>query len=167
MNDVDFAVRHRVRPGRPEAAAAVWSWNASAAAPRPLDAGPVRLRGALQAFAGLAVAATFFWFGHRVPAAVVGSIAAVVGLSALASPFGVFAAIERGFDALGRGLGRLLGWIVLPAIFYLFFAPFSVLFRRGRRDSMKRAFDAEATSYWTPRDRRSATMGSDAYERPY
>jgi hypothetical protein len=166
MNDADFAARHPVRPGRPEAAEVVWSWKPAATAASP-DAGPVRLRGALQAAAGLAVGAGLFWFGRRTPAAVVSAIAAVVGLSALVSPFGVFAAIERSFDALGRGIGRVLMWIVLPAIFYLFFAPFSVLFRRGRRDSMKRAFDAEAESYWTPRDQRSATTASAAYERPY
>jgi len=162
-----FAARHRIRPGRAEAASVVWRWQSSGRAAARPDARPLRLRGALQAGAGLAVAAGLAWWGSRTPAAIVGGIACAIGLAALASPFGVFAAIERAFATLGRWVGQALSWIVLPVIFYLFFAPFSALFRRGRRDSMKRHFDAGAVSYWTSRERRSGTTASASHERPY
>jgi hypothetical protein len=116
---------------------------------------------------GLAVAAGFAWWGYRTPALIVGTIACAIGLAALASPLGVFAAIERAFAALGRWVGGALAWLILPLIFYLFFTPFSLLFRRGRRDSMKRHLDAEAVSYWTTRERRSVTTASKSHDRQY
>jgi hypothetical protein len=36
--------------------------------------------------------------------------------------------------------------------FYLIFLPFGLLFRRGRRDSMRRYFEADQESYWQRRD---------------
>jgi hypothetical protein len=167
MSGAEFAARHRVRAGRAEAAATVWKWQSSGAAASRPDARPLRVRGSLQAGAGLAVAAGLAWWGFRTPAAIVGGIACAIGLAALASPFGAFAAIERVFATLGRWVGGALTWILLPLIFYLFFAPFSVLFRRGRRDSMKRHFDADAASYWTSRTSRSTTTASASHERPY
>ena len=167
MSSTAFAARHRVRPGRAEAAAVVWHWQSSGSAVSRPDARPVRLRGALQASAGLAFAAGFAWWGLRTPAAIAGGIACAIGLAALVSPFGVFAAIERSFATLGRWVGTALTWIVLPVVFCLFFTPFALLFRRGRRDSMKRHFDAGAASYWTSRERRSATTASASHERPY
>lgn len=167
MSSTKLAARHPVRPGRAEAASVVWKWQSSGAAAARPDARPLRLRGALQASTGLAVAAGLAWWGLRTPAAIVGGIACAIGLAALVSPFGVFAAIERAFAMLGRWVGQALTWILLPMIFYLFFTPFSLLFRRGRRDSMKRHFDPAAASYWTSRERRSGTMASASHERPY
>jgi hypothetical protein len=167
VSSTKLAARHPVRPGRAEAASVVWKWQSSGAADARPDARPLRLRGALQASAGLAVAAGFAWWGLRTPATIVGGIACAIGLAALVSPFGVFAAIERAFAMLGRWAGQALTWILLPMIFYLFFTPFSLLFRRGRRDSMKRHFDPAAASYWTSRERRSGTTASASHERPY
>ena len=124
-------------------------------------------RGALQAGAGLAVAGGLAWLGHRTPAIVVGSVASAIGLAALVSPLGLFAAIERVFAALAVRIGQALTWTLLPAIFYLFFAPFGLLFRRGRRDSMRRFFDRDATSYWTVRGERGGHTASAPHERPY
>jgi hypothetical protein len=50
--------------------------------------------------------------------------------------------------AIGRRIGRALTWLLLVPLFYLFFLPFGLLFRRGRRDRLKRYFDREATTYW-------------------
>lgn len=156
----------QAQPGRPEAAAAIWSWRPAGAASHPAT-GPIRLRGALQATAGLTVAGALAWFGHRTPAVVVGAIASVIGLSALVSPLGVFAAIEHAFTVLGTWFGKALTWLVLPMIFYAFFVPFGALFRRGRRDSMRRYFDRETPTYWTTRGTRDARSGSPSHERQY
>lgn len=152
--------------GRPEAAAAIWSWRPAPPSPRPAT-GPIRLRGALQAAVGLAVAGGFAWLGHRTPALVVGAIASFVLLAALASPLGLFAAIERMVAALGVRIGQALTWILLPAIFYGFFVPFGLLFRRGRRDSMRRFFEPGAASYWSVRGERGTHAASASHERPY
>lgn len=79
-----------------------------------------------------------------------GSIASVVFLSALLSPTGVYGAIDRAFHALGRWIGHGLTWLLLPPLFYLVFFPFGALFRRGKKDTMNRFFEAERESYWSP-----------------
>ena len=54
-------------------------------------------------------------------------------------------------------------WIVMVPIFYGVFLPFGLLFRRGRRDRMKRYYDPDAQSYWEERPERPAGYR----ERPY
>lgn len=148
-----------IRAGRPEAAEVVLAANAPAA---PSDPGRPRLRGCVQGGVALAVAGAFLWLGHRTPGTIVATIGSGIVLAALVSPNGAFAAIERGVAALGRGIGRALTWLLLPAIFYAFFVPFGALFRRGRRDAMRRFFDADAASYWSPADPRRQTPESHA-----
>lgn len=159
----------QLRLGRPEAAAAIWTWKPSegVASQHKRRTGPVRLRGAIQATVGFAVAGLFAWRGHQVPAMLVGSIATFVLLSALLSPLGLFAAIERSIAAVGRGIGRAFTWVLLPTIFYLFFVPFGALFRRGRRDSMTRYFVEDAPSYWSSRSARNGKTASSSSQRPY
>jgi hypothetical protein len=152
--------------GRPEAAAAIWVWRAAPPAPKPAT-GRTRVRGVLQASVGLAVAGTLLWLGHATAATVVASVACAIGLAALLSPLGLFAAIERAFTTLGGWIGTALTWILLPFVFYVFFVPFGALFRRGRRDSMQRFFDPDATTYWTPRGTRSGRTASSSHERHY
>lgn len=155
--------------GRPEAAAEIWRWQA-AEAPEALGTGTraraARIRGGLQALAGAAIGAAILVFLSRTAGTIVLSIASLVALCALLSPLGAFAAIERGVAALGRGVGRVLTWLTLPAIFYAFFVPFAALLRRGRRDAMKRYFDPGAASYWTLREAREPA-GDDERRRRY
>ena len=154
------------QPGRPEASAVIWTWRPPTAAPKP-PMGPVRLRGVLQAAVGLAVAGGLAWLGQRTPARVVATVAATIALAALLSPLGLFAAIERAFTALGGWIGKALTWVLLPIVFYVFFVPFGLLFRRGRRDSMQRFFDPAATTYWTQRETRTRRSGSASHERQF
>jgi hypothetical protein len=156
-----------LRPGRPEAAAAIWDWR-GASAPRG-SAGPsatqIRLRGFLQGLVALAVGAGLLAWGFRgfgIAACVFGS---VVGLSALLSPTGLHAGLLRLFAATGRVIGRALTWTLLPVIFFGFFFVFGSLFRRGRRDSMKRFYDPGAPSYWSKRS--PGRAGSQSRERQY
>ncbi len=139
----------QLRHGRAEAAAVIWAWRSSE---QPLAAGgrarAARRRGLLQAAAGAAIGAAIFSLASRPMGAVVMSVAGVIAVCALASPLVLFAALERVFESLGRGLGHALSWALLPLVFYAFFVPFGVLFRRGRRDSMGRFFDPSAKSYW-------------------
>lgn len=152
--------------GKPEAAAAIWVWRP--APPPPLPATRrVRVRGALQAAVGLSVAGALAWYGHRTPALVVGTVASVIALAALLSPLGLFAAIEHAFTVLAGWIGKGLTWLLLPLIFYTFFVPFSALFRRGRRDSMRRYFDRDAASYWTVRGTVDGRTASASHERQY
>jgi hypothetical protein len=142
------------RPGRPEAAAAVWDW---ATGPDARSAGPStasgRLRGSIQALAGIAIGAALFAFVSKPAGTLVVAIASLVGIAALASPRHLFARIERAFAALGDLLGRAVAALLLPVIFFGVFLPFGLLFRRGHRDSMRRFFDADSETYWSAHTR--------------
>jgi hypothetical protein len=153
-----------LRPGRPEAAMEIWDFRGQQA-PGEEARRRARLRGCLQAAVAVAVGGLLLALGHRAVGGVVLGVASLVALAALLSPLGAFAAIERAFGALGHWMGQLLTWMLLPVVFYLFFVPFGWLFRRGRRDSMRRYFEAEAPSYWTDRERGRA--GSAQRARQY
>ena len=154
-----------VSTGRPEAAAVVWDWRNRAAGVGGPAASRVRLRGLLQAVVAALFGGALFFFWSRTIGSVVLAVASLVGLSALASPLGLFAAIERLFLALGRATGRVLTWLLLVPVFYAFFAPFGQLLRRGRRDRLKRQLEPDAASYWEPHA--GPTAASSSLERQY
>ena len=155
-----------VRPGRPEAAAVIWNWREAApASGSPRSAASLRTRGALQAVAGATVGGLVLAFVSKTFGFVILGIASLILLSALLSPTGLYAAIDRGFAALGRGVGIVLTWLTLPVIFFLFFVPFGFLFRRGRRDSMRRFYEVSATSYWS--DRSEGVVASSSRSRQF
>ena len=147
--------------GRPEASALIWNrGELKAPGAAPPSAGRLRTRGVLQAAVGLTAGTLLWLYGPRVMAYVVLGIASLVMLSALLSPAGAFMALERMFGALGRPLGRATTWILLVPLFYLFFYPFGRLFRRGRRDLLRRYRDPETTTYWEPHEGKTAASGS-------
>ena len=144
-----------------------WTWREDEfpSAPAQESAGGARLRGTIQGGVGIAIAAAVYFFLSGSFGLVIFCVAAIIALSALISPEGLFAGIEALFRSTALVVGRFLTWILLPAIFYGFFLPFRVLFRRGRRDSMKRFYDSEAATYWTPREPRED--GLDFYRRQF
>lgn len=149
-----------VRPGRPEAAATIWSWRARDGAPAR-RAASLRREGMLRAVVAGIVGGLLLFFGRTI----VGSIALGIGsltlVLALASPTGAYAALSRAVERVGQWIGIALTWLLLAPVFYLFFAPFGLLARRGRRDRLGRRFDRDATSYWARRSRGSSI------DRPY
>jgi hypothetical protein len=151
--------------GRPEAAAAIWSWRESARGGAGQDDRGARRRGALQFAATLAVAAVFWLAGLRGFAFGALALGSVALLAALVSPRGLHAAIQRLVEATGRVVGTALAWILLTPVFYLFFAPFGLALRRGRRDRLQRRFDPAAQSYWEPHEGLLASSG--ALDRQY
>ncbi len=136
--------------GRSEAAAEIWDWQATGQPEASTATGRPRLRGTIQAAVGAGAGVVFLLLASPMLATVAFTVAASLLASALISPDGLYAAIDRAFHALGHQIGRALSWLLLPSIFYLVFWPFGRLFRRGKRDTMKRSFDADAESYWQP-----------------
>ncbi len=149
---------------RPDGAAAIWDWREVEAPPEP-RAGAARLRGALQALAGGVIGGLVYTFWSRTAGTVVLSIASFILLAACLSPRGLFALIEGFFEAVGQVLGRVLNTVILAIIFYGFFLPFGLFFRRGRRDPMKRFYESESPSYWSGPQR--ARSGSSDRSRQY
>ena len=154
------------RAGRADAAEVVWNWRD----PRPQQAADTpsnrpRLRGSLQAAAAAAVGSAFWYFGSPILARVILSVAGGLLLAALLAPRTLYAAIERLFLALGRITAQAITWLLLVPVFYLFFAPFGMLLRRGRRDRLRRNLEPDSESYWEPHEGITAASGS--HERQY
>lgn len=151
--------QHSPRPGRPEAAAVVWDWRAPDDSPD--RAAAARKAGVIRALVAGVAGGAFFFFGRVTMASVVWSLGGLTLLLALASPLGAYAALDRAVARLGQLIGTGLTWILLAPVYYLFFAPFGLLFKRGRKDPMKRALSKDAESYWEARPE------SRPLDRPY
>lgn len=141
-----------VRAGRPEAAAAIWDWKGDGG-DRAARAAKARKGAVLRAVVGGAAGALFFFaLARPIFAGVVWGISGLTLLLGLASPLGAYAAIDRLVMAASRVVGTALTWLLLTPVYLFFFAPFGWLFKRGRRDPMRRAFDRDADSYWSEHD---------------
>jgi hypothetical protein len=149
--------------GRPEAAEAIWSFTRDERA--AVEPGRVRLRGGLQALVGVGVGLLMFLFVSPTIGRIVMGIAGFILLSALVSPTVVYAGIEKLFDSLGHLLGRGMTWLLMVPLFYLFFLPFGLLFRRGRRDRLRRYSERDAATYWERRE--GPTAASHSREHQY
>jgi hypothetical protein len=145
---------------------AVWDWKGERP---PAEAAPsarqLRREGLLRAVIGAALGAAAFFFWHRTPAFVVWAVSGLTLLLALASPTGAYAALGRGLAAFGRLVGRVLAVVLLAPVFFLFFLPFRLLLRGGRRDRLERFFDREAPTYWKRRQDPERTRAF--YERQF
>lgn len=152
-----------VQRGRPEAAAAIWSWRERDAIERARIA-KLRRSGVLRALvAMIAASALWLYFERPMLAAIALGIALLTLTLALASPGGAYVALSRGVDRVGALVGAVLTWVLLTPVFFLFFVPFGLLLRRGARDRLRRRFERERASYWTKR----AADRPGSLERPY
>lgn len=137
--------------GRPEAAAAIWDWRGQAGEE---DAGPsassLRLKAIIQSVVGFTVGTLMLLFVSRTIGLIALGLASLVLLAGLLSPRGLYLGIQRLFESTGNVVGKGMTWIIMVPLFYLFFAPFGLLMRRGRRDQLKCYYEPEATSYWEP-----------------
>ena len=150
--------------GRPEAAEAIWSWEETPETARGPLAGSLRLRGLIQGAVGLAIGSAVYLLWSQTVGQVIGVLATLILLAGLLSPTGVYAMLHRLFVWTGYQVGRVLTWVLLVPLFYTFFYPFGLLFRRARRDRMRRFFE-DVDSYWEDHD--SAIAKAGPQQRPY
>jgi hypothetical protein len=144
------------------AAATIWDWRADEGA-RERHAAKLRQRGLLQGAVGLSIAAALFFLLHWVVIpAIAAGIAVFTVVAALASPTGLYARVAGLLEAFGLMVGTAVTWLVLTPVFFLVFAPFGLLTRRGSNDPMKRGYDKSASTYWITRepdaDRRASRL---------
>ena len=147
----------RLRAGRPEAAEVVWRWKErSGSKSSGQSPSRARLMGCIQGGVGVGLATAIYLLWSQTIGMVVFSISTIVLFSALVSPLGLYRIIQGIFETLGTHTGRALTWLALVPLFYLFFLPFGLVFRSGRRDRMKRFFEPDEESYWEPHKEFSA-----------
>ena len=140
----------RLKAGRPEAAEVIWSWREPLEKVSGPSASKARVAGTIQGGIGAGVAIAIYLLWSETVGTVVFCISATILFSALVSPLGLYSIIQGVFASLGNYTGRMLTWLTLVPLFYLFFLPFGLLLRRGRRDRMKRFFEPDEPSYWEP-----------------
>ncbi len=155
-----------VRPGRPEAAEAIWDWRG---AQRQQDLSrerqEARRQGALQALVACALAAALVLSGHPRIGRIVLGMAVLTLVAALVSPAAGYAWIRRATGALAWAVGRGVTWMLLVPLFYAGFTLLGLVRRRGSRDPLERRFDPGARTYW--RERPAPPGGSSGYERQF
>jgi len=101
-----------------------------------------------------------WWWGHAVVAAIACSAASGVFVLQRCPPrvSDTLHRLERG---LGRGVGIVVGWVLLIPLYLLFFWPFRLL--RGRsRDPLRRARLPETSTYWSKRPDQGSENGNYA-----
>jgi hypothetical protein len=140
----------RFHSGRPEAAAVIWHWRDAPPNALGRSAREARKTGAIQGGIGACVAAALYLLWSQMIGTIIFGVSATILLAALASPLGLYRMIDGLFLSLGNYTGSMLTWLMLVPLFYLFFLPFGLLFRRGSRDKMKRFFEPDEESYWEP-----------------
>ncbi len=155
-----------MREGRPEAADVIWTWPPASVGSEEDSPARARVRGLLEALAPAAVGVLFLLYWRSEAAWVAFSIAGFVAFAALVSPLGLLARVHGLAAATGRVVGVLLAWAFLVPVFYLFFLPFGLLFRRGRRDRLTRFYEPDAPTYWSPHGG-SVTSASTSREHQY
>ncbi|MCO4762636.1 MAG: hypothetical protein KC502_14080 [Myxococcales bacterium] len=128
--------------------------------PHGHEAAALRTKGALRALVGFVAAGLLGWLGHPIVAAVAAGISLLTLVLAIVSPLGGYRLMQRGIATAGRGAGIFIGWLTLVPVFLLFFVPFGIVFRRGRKDPMRRNMSSTAPTYW-----RTRTADTDALER--
>ena len=137
--------------GRPEAAAAIWDWRRETGkdATGP-SASSARRKAIIQSVVGFMVGTAMLLFVSRTIGLIALGLASSILLAGLLSPSGLYLGIQRLFEATGNVVGKGMTWIIMVPLFYLFFVPFGLLMRRGRRDQLKCYYVPEAASYWEP-----------------
>lgn len=143
------------RPGRPEAAAVCFEWQADLEAAReeekPSEAAAARKRGLTQVVITASLAGLLYFFLSEDAGTIVAGIACVLLVASMAFPLSVYAAIEGVVSRIALGLQRGVTWFLMGAIFFCIFFPFSMMFRKGRKDKLKRWMEPEFDSYWNDR----------------
>ncbi len=153
------------RKGRREAGAMMWNWQSPGVVVGPHAAPGLRKAGLTRSAIGLVAAAVLYALSLHVVAAIAGTIALVTGALALASPQHGYKALHGWMDRFAVGVGTVVTWLVMVPIFALVFMPFGMLFRRGERDPLKRAWDRGLSTYWETRT--DDMTRPERHERPY
>lgn len=156
----------RVVRGKPEAALVI-SPPVDRASIEAARVASLRRGGLVRALIGFTFAGVLFFFDRPIAASVALSISVLTAVLAITSPTKGYLALTRAVDRLGALIGTALTWLLLAPVFFLFFVPFGLLARRGKRDRIGRRFDRSAATYWITRPTKTDAERRIELERPY
>ena len=149
--------------------AVVWQWRRDPAAEARSTAEAARaarVRGAIQGAVGFVVALLVAFVLHRTKfATVIASIAGLVTLLALVSPLGAFKWLTGLVEKLGRVIGLVVTWILMPVIFFLFFLPVGLFLRARGKTGITRGAEPKLPTYWISTE--AHPSGPETYERQF
>lgn len=134
----------------------VWDWRnaanaALAAADRAHRAAAGRKSGLVRAAIGFAIALLLAWWKPAV-GVVAGALSLAILLLALISPLGAYAALARGLERFGHGVGLAVTWVLMGLVFYLVFVPLGLVLRLAGKLGIRRGAEPERATYWEPVD---------------
>lgn len=146
-----------------EASRVIWNWRDKSEGKKGSRARRNRIHGLLQALAALGVSAAFFYFKHPIPGSIVLTVGLFLLLASQISPEGLYFRVQKGGALLGHWVGILVAFLLLIPVYWLFFAPFRLLFRRGANNKMHPQPNPRAGSYWMARE----LVAPEQYERQF
>lgn len=149
------------RRGRPEAAETIWRWRERAGHERERIA-RLQRHGIVRGAIAVGLGGALLWLDHAMMAGLALTLGVVTLGLAIASPGVGYARMERAVDRLASIVGTVVGFVLLAPVFFLFFVPFRLLARRGRRDRLMRELERERASYWVRR-----ASDEPRLDRPY
>lgn len=155
------------RRGRSEAAAVCFDWQSvadGAAKVETSESMPARKRGLIQTAITATLAALLYVFISPHAGMVVMGIAFLLLTASMLFPLSLYARIESMVGRLTFALQKGITWFLMGSIFVFVFWPFGRLFRRGRRDKLKRWIEPDQESYWNDR---SEPISTESRRRLY
>jgi hypothetical protein len=129
---------------------AIWRWQDDGFGAQDQSANPLRRQAFWRVVLMTTFATIFYYLELRAIVPVILFFACLTAILAALSPTGLYLSMDRGANAIMKGFTRLLQWLILPLIYFCFFAPYGSIFRRGSSDRMKRNLDTGQQSYWLP-----------------
>lgn len=142
----------------------VWPWKEGEATSSSQAVAGIRKAALLQGVIGGAIGTGVYLYLSPTVGYVAWGLSGFLALIGLLSPTGLYASIKSGLDGFGRVVGTVMAWLLLLPVYYLFFTPFRLLFRGGKKDAMTRWLDPDAQSYWVTRD---GEIKKESYERQF
>lgn len=126
-----------------------WPWREVSPSVEAAARRAARRSGTIQGLVGFAAAALFLWWLHRpTMAAVVATFATINVLAALLSPLGLYRYITAAVGALGKGIGQVVTWVLMPIVYLLLFTLFGLALRAGGKLRITRRPDRSLPTYW-------------------
>jgi hypothetical protein len=152
-----------------QASSVAWNWRdraARAEAARAREAASNRTRGLIGGAVGLAVAALLYFVFHKVRTAEgIAAIAAVIALTALASPLGAYKTLSRWLDRFAHAVGSAVTWVLMVVLFYVVFLPAGLMLRR--KLAITKGADRRLPTYWIATEERERARTPESYRKQF